>query len=207
MLRKLLFAAIFAVILCNCARQTPIRLPETFDSMLFRTEGVHCEDLTYHDYDLIPAPDCHKIYEAWVRGREDYAQKKDPRARTVRMMQSAFLRPALEWYPGKPYPLLRDTPDHPRAYTWIYPYPMIVYSYEETIEHETHHLIGYLLNAAEARTDTTDNGGYSPDAYAGFGYFPAWFIYCHGTPDDPFGIAGKRDSCVAPYTGPINPNL
>lgn len=185
---------------------------ETYSQMLQRTEGVNCETITYHDDTLnIPAPDCKAIVDAWTKGRNDfYLIYKDKRALDIKMSQVTFIRPRLGWYEGKPYPLLMDTVGNPRGYSWITPYPLIEYSYPEVIEHEAHHMIGYLLYPLLSRSPediAIDNGGYTPSDWQGWGYFPLWYIYCHGTTDDPFGLRGKRDSCVSPYSGPINPNL
>jgi hypothetical protein len=196
--------------LCSCVHRLPVQPPESFCDRLQRTEGVSCVDLAYHDYeDVLPAPNPERMYAAWNRARLDMGRLY-PAALNIRMGDVAFLRPRLMWSNDHPYPLLADDPRHPRAYTWIFPYLMIAYSYEETIEHEAHHAIGVLLFGSEARTAeaiAADGGGYEPADWLGLGFFPRWFILCHGTPDDPFGSPGNRASCVLPYPGPINPSF
>jgi hypothetical protein len=62
-------------------------------------------------------------------------------------------------------------------------------------------VIGYMLNRQASRTDAAiaaDDGGY-PDWRSWMVPFPAYLIYCHGTPDDPFGQLGNRASCALPY--------
>lgn len=201
-------ALVGILLLASCAalKTKPV---ETYDQMLVRTEKLQqgCIDLTYHDDSLLPDPDCRRIVDAWNRGRNDMARVY-PEALNVKLGDIAIIRPRLQWFPNKPYPLLQDRPDHPRAYSYTSPYPLIMYAVEESIEHEAHHMIGAIVTHGALRTPEAmvDRGGYTVEDIVGAGgVLPLWFIFCHGTVDDPFGQPGIVNGCSLPYDGPANP--
>jgi hypothetical protein len=201
--------AIVLAIPASCAKAVHLQPPESFEQKLQRTEGVSCADLTYHEDELIPAPDCQAIVAAWTAGRADMARIY-PAAASIPMSRVSFIRPALAWYDGKPYPLIVNQVDHPAAYSMASPIVSIFYAYVEAIAHEAHHVLGAILIGSQARTAEAiaqDDGGVQPSDWQGLGYFPLWYIFCHGTPDDPFGRPGDRRSCSQPYSGPRNPNM
>lgn len=83
-----------------------------------------------------------------------------------------FLMPQIGPSPsGKPYPVIHGL-DVRGFMSVLGGPPLIAYSYEEVIEHETVHALGVLAGAATYRN------------------------FCHGTPDDPFGEPGNISSCI-----------
>jgi hypothetical protein len=201
-LASLLFLLSLSSLSCGGnSRPIPPRIPETFEQRLQRLENVSCAQITYHDYG--DAPDCQRIYEAWVRGR-NRVSRIYPLASEMRMSGVSFYRPRLMQVPEREYPLLADVPGNPRGVTYISGGLQIVYSYEEIVEHEAVHALVFLvdgLKVREAQMAEQDMGGYQP---GDFQHLPFYFylVACHGTPDDPFGESGNRGSCVDPFRGP-----
>lgn len=199
---KLALALILCATIADCVHHPTV---ETFDDMLERTEGVNCTILTTHMEG--DAPDCHRIYEAWVRGRSRVA-RVNPEAARIRMDAVSFFRPTLYWVPEKPYPLIADyilpgeTEPHDYYRGFMYPYGglQITYSYEEVIEHEAVHAILFLLFGHQRRTDEmieAESGGYVPAADE------LYMIGCHSTSDDLWGDGppGNETACQLPYPG------
>lgn len=195
---------VFLVVACSKSPAPAPPVPaETFDRQLYRTELVTCEQITYHDYG--ETPDCRRIVEAWTRGRNRVTAIY-PQAREIRMVSVTFYRPKLIQVPERPYPLIADALGTPRGVTYVQGGVMIVYAYEEVIEHEATHAVVFLLDGLKVREPARiaeDLGGYHE---TDFRFVPFYFylITCHGTPDDPFGEPGNRASCVEPFRGPAD---
>lgn len=203
---KRLALALLALLIASCIHHVHTPAIETFEQHLERTEGVTCLAITAHEDG--DAPNCRKLYEAFVRGRNRVAAVY-PEAARVPMSAFTFVRPKLYWVDGKPYPLIIDywlpgasaPHEYLRGITYVPPsYSfLIAYAYEQVVEHETVHAMGWYLDKARQRTPadiSADSGGYTPPAQE------FWRITCHGTPDDPFGTPHDRGGCAMPYDGP-----
>ena len=161
-------------------------------------------------------PDCQRIYDAIERSIAR-ATPVYPQATTLSISPLVvhFHRKARHYDPSKPYPLIygmtgSDTdPQYVRGYTVTsdqisgYNGVDVYYSYEECLEHEMLHVIGWLFDHETLRTPEAialDNGGY-PN-WMTFARFPLYLINCHGTSDDKFGVLGNRASCAELYPLP-----
>ncbi len=188
---------------------------ETFDDMLYRTEGATCSIVTSHNA-ASPAPDCKLNYDSFVAGRNRVARKY-PQALNVKMSQVTFYEPKLYWaesdncslYPCfdrlgglSPNPIYdRGSTDAPLGT------PYITYAYSEVIEHEATHAIMLILfpNLLRDPADIAVDPGES--TYDGPPLDHIFQITCHNTPDDfaGDGPAGNRAGCSKPYSGPPKP--
>jgi hypothetical protein len=192
-----------ALILMTVARNG---YSETFDQWILRWHGVTCDQITQHASGT-PKPDCRKIVAAFDRGVRRAVQLW-PRAVETRLREIVFYRGPVFWPYGpigQSEPLLANVPNTPAAYTSVVgSIPFMLYAYEETIEHEVVHYLGFKYAwdvNRELWAVTADDG-----QWKGWDLnvpMPWWWILCHGTPDDPFGEAGNRRSCLQPYSGEV----
>lgn len=190
------------LLLAGCAHKVPVQPPESFAAMLFRTEGVHCADITAHD-EQSPVPDCRRIYDAWLLGRARVV-KVYPQAAAVTMAQVWFYRPKLYWVTEKPYPLISlsgDGMNLVRGVTSPAGPVQISFSYPEVIQHEATHAIIRIVDGGKLRTPEAINAPQDADQSGATLLFQ---VSCHSTSDDVFGDGppGNRASCAGVYAGP-----
>lgn len=170
--RKLLAVLL---LLTSCAKSVKTEPPSPVSDLgaaglqLMEHEATTCERITAHDSP--DEPECQRVYAAWLRGKQR-VEAVYPEAANIKMGMVDFLKPQTESSPsGKPYPVIRGF-DVRGFMSVLGGPPLIAYSYEEVIEHETVHALGFLVGAATYRN------------------------FCHGTPDDPFGESGNVSSCI-----------
>jgi hypothetical protein len=166
---------------------------ESYDQVLRRTEGVTCADITGHADG--PEPSCARIVDAFGRGRNRVAAVYD-QARDIHMDAIVFLRPALLWPEDKPYPVIANWTGTPRGVFVVEPPQLILYAYENCVEHEVVHFLMYRLFPDRMRTAEA----IAADPGSAFDVLDKlYMVQCHGTSDDLFGEPGNRGSCALPY--------
>lgn len=207
----------FAFALTGCgSKHVDARPPqlaaETFCDMVYRTEGLTCEQLAAADTsDGTPAPDPREIYDQWNQARQDVA-RINAAALNVRMDVVWPYRPKLYWIDGKAYPLVSKTglasdPQYVRATVNDTVPALVQYAWPELLRHEFIHIIARIVFGQERRTAEAIAEDPGQEWYDGPPFEYLWQVTCHNTPDDPFGEgpARKRDGCIGPYAGPVKP--
>ncbi len=201
-------AAIVAFLLSHKKKPSiaAIPLPETFEQMLLRTEGVTVSDISGDASENANQTPVNPklVHAAFVRGRNRVI-KVYPAAADVKMSQIIFYRPKIYFNidPTKPYPLINEAPEGLPP-VWIRGVtspagPVFVqYAYEQCIEHETTHAIVRILDPSRLRTPEAINNPADTDQKDSQYFFQ---ITCHDTSDDLMGDGppGNRTSCALPY--------
>ncbi len=170
---------LFVFLLLGCARQVSVKTPSLCDQLTDHAEG--------------DAPSCEKIQQAFNRGCD---RVKKVYSVCIPITDVLFLRPARVLTVEKPYPLIRGFGGEIVAAQTSVAFPcLIIYAYEEAIEHEAVHCAVHYLDGNKKRAAWAIAADPGQDASLGPPAEDFWTITCHGTPDDPFGIPGKRTSC------------